>query len=460
MNSLPNELLSQIASHLNHEAPSVTKFAHEPSAQLTCSDRIPLKILSQVSWRWRKIVLPILFRYSRIALDNDLQWVSMNHQLLVGMELQLTKLSDHEFKIYTKMRSMSKDNPTFFRESINRDMSKLCRVQDGDEFFKSVQNILWLPHLSKAFADFARFVSQYELKHHVKSIVVHTNREEERPVPSTSLARAVSEIWTHIFHHLEPTRIVVAAPPKTLAGLLDTQTLSNDIWAFGMETHYIELLQPEPHRLDHMTTTCRPWDSALIHRRPWYHIGYNEGSSISAYSTYEYHAKECPKVLYLTLIRLAKEAQECCNITSFSFTGVFPFATNITSIVRALHRIPTLKNLSFQLAPGPENDLLSDAKRRGRAQSSDFWTEWRESYKVIASYLGVLAFGEGSVFMSKDCEGKQLETEVGECMDLLRKRGRGWRQEGIGRWVRECGLDGDVDDLEEDVAAMTVGGEQ
>jgi hypothetical protein len=454
MNKLPNELLIQIASHLDRKAPSVAKFAHEPTADLTVADSIPIKSLSQVSWRWRKIVLPILFRYSRIALDNESQWVPMNAQLLVGMELQLTKLSDHEFMIYTKMRGISKSNPTFFRESINEVMTSLCRIQDGDDFFKSVPNILWLPHLPKTFADFSRFVSQYTLKHHIKSIVVHTNSEEQRPIPISSLSRSVSSLWTQILSCLEPTRIVVAAPPTTLAALLDTQTQSIDIWAFGMPTHYIELLQPEPLRLDHMNSRCgRPWDAALIHRRPWYHIGYNEGSSIAAYSTYEYHSKQPPQILYLTLMRLAQETQTCCNITSFAFTGVFPLATNTTSIVRALHCIPTINHLSFQLAPGPENDLLGDAKRRGRAQSTDFWLEWRESYKAIARYLGVFDFGDGSVFVSRDCKGKQLAAELGECMALLRKRGRGWRGEGVGRWVRDRKLDGV---LKDDMAAMTL----
>ncbi|KAF1943792.1 hypothetical protein EJ02DRAFT_443103 [Clathrospora elynae] len=447
MESLPNELLIQIASHLDFEPPSIIKFAHEPSIRLTCSDSTPLKSLSQVTWRWRKIVLPILFRYCRIALNDDPQWVPLDARLVDSMQGQLTKLSNHEFQIYQKMRTKFKSSSTFaFEESFDDLLINLCRIQDGDDFLKSIPRIIWLPHLPKTFIVFGRFVAQYTLKHHIKSIVLHTDKEYELRHVSTAdapLARAVSEIWTQIFLHLEPTRVVVAAPPATLAGLLDTQVLSNDTWAFDMKMHYIELRQPEPLRLDHIDNKCRPWDWALVHRRPWNHLGYNEGSSITAYSTYEYHSKQPPKMLYLILIRLAKEAQGCCNITSFSFTGVFPFATSVTTIVRALHRIPTLKKVTFQLAPGPENDLLSDAKRRGKAQSSDFWLEWRESYKVIASYLGVFDFADGAEFESKDCEGKQLAIEVGECMDLLRKRGTGWKKEAEGRWIRDYGLDAD-----------------
>ncbi|USP81866.1 hypothetical protein yc1106_09140 [Curvularia clavata] len=416
--ALPNELLAQIAAHLDQEPPSITKFSHEPSELLTHSDCISLKSLSQVSWRWRKIVLPILFRYSRIPLDDEPQWVPMDARLVDSMQENLTKLSNHEFLIYTKLRSKFKSSSVFaFEPAMDDVLINLCRIQEGDEFLKSVPNILWLPHLPKSFANFCRFVAHYTLKHHIRSVVVHTKKEYELRHVSTAdlpLARGVSDIWTQVFSHLEPTRVIVAAPPSTMAGLLDTQMMSNDTWAFEMKMHYIELLQDEPPRTEHMKENCRTWGSALIHQRPWYHVGYNEGSSIAAYSTYEYHLKQSPKILFLLLIRLAKETQPCCNITSFSFTGVFPFAANVTSIVRALHRIPTVKKIRVQLAPGPENNLLSDGRRRGRAQSSDFWLEWRESYKVLASYLGVFDFADEARFTSRDCHGKQLAIEVEE----------------------------------------------
>jgi hypothetical protein len=445
MDSLPNELFIQIASQLECQPPSIIKLAHEPSAELTTSACTPLKCLSQVSWRWRKIVLPILFTYSRIELDNEPQWVPLDARLIDNMQGHLTTLSNHEFQIYHKMRSRIKSSSMFaFDQTFDDLLINLCRIKEGDEFLKSVPHILWIPHLSKAFPSFTHFVSQYSLKHHIKSIVVHTNEEYKLHYASTAdapLSRAVSEIWSQIFSCLEPIRVVVAAPPTTLAGLLDTQMLTSDAWAFDMKIHYIELLQPEHLPFEHMRTNCRPWNSALIHRRPWYHLGYNEGSSNTAYSTYEYHLKQSPKMLYLILLRLAKEAQACCNITSFTFVGVFPFATNITTVVRALHRISTIRNVTFQLAPGPENNLLNDPKRMGRAQHNDFWLEWTESYKVIASYLGVFDFPDGAIFQSQDCSSKQQAVEVGECMDLLRKRGAGWRKQEGGTWVKDHKLD-------------------
>ena len=455
MDSLPNELLIQIATHLDTEAPSIAKFSHEPTMYLTESEFTPLKLLSIVSWRWRKVTLPILFRYSRIALDKQPQWVPIDARLVDSMQTQLTTLSNHEFQIYHKMRSKFKSSSTFaYDEAFDDLLINLCRIQEGDEFLKAVPHILWLPHLPKTFEGFGRFVAQYELKHHIKSVVVHTDKEYELRHVSTAdapLARAAADIWSSVFRHFDPTRVVVAAPPATLAGLLDTQVMSADVWAFEMKMHYVELLQQDSSRLEHMKSKCRSWDSALIHRRPWTHLGYNEGSSITAYSTYEYHLKQSPKMLYLILVRLAKEVQSCCNITSFSFTGVFPFVTNVTAIVRALHKIPTLKRITFQLAPGPENNALDDPKRMGRAQRSDFWLEWNESYKVIASYLGVFDFEDGAEFKSRDCGNEQLAQDVTAYIELLQQRGAGWRKssEEQGVWVRDHGLDRAVDPVTE-----------
>lgn len=79
----------------------------------------------------------------------------------------------------------------------------------------------------------------------------------------------------------------------------------------------------------------------------------------------------------------------------------------------------------------------------GRAQSGDFWLEWTESYKVIASYLGVFDFADGAEFRSRDCTSETLTKDVGEIVELLKHRGAGWRsKEGeVGVWVRDHALD-------------------
>ena len=77
----------------------------------------------------------------------------------------------------------------------------------------------------------------------------------------------------------------------------------------------------------------------------------------------------------------------------------------------------------------------------GRAQPSDLWLEWDESYKVIANFLGLYDFEDGSEFVSADCEEPRLAIEVDDYMQLVQKRGAGWRKIEEGRWSRARGED-------------------
>ncbi|KAJ4356626.1 uncharacterized protein N0V89_004662 [Didymosphaeria variabile] len=365
------------------------------------------------------------------------------------MQGQLTKLSAHEFQIYTRMMSKFKATGTgsAFDQAFDDVLINLCRVEEDDHILKNVPHILWFPHLTKSFAGFLRFMRQYDLKKYIRNIVVHTDKEYQLRHVSTAdapLARAVHEIWDQVFSNLDPIRVVVAAPPSSLSALLDAHMLSSDTWAFDMKMHYIEFSQKDPHRTAHRNHGCRPWDNALVHRKPWTHLGYNEGSSIAAYSTYEYHLKQSPKMLYLTLLRLAKEVQDCCNITSFSFIGVFPFSTNMNTVIRALQKIPMLREIQVQLAPGPENDLLDTPKKLGRAQASDLWLEWNGCYSGMAGLLGTQELSDGARFVSKDCGETEVAKEVEEYIESLQERGQGWRKDGNEVWIRDSSLDREV----------------
>ncbi|KAL1798008.1 hypothetical protein ACET3X_004614 [Alternaria dauci] len=447
MQALPNELLAQIASHLDSQPPSITKFNHEPNAHLAYSDNEteiqPLKSLSLVSWRWRKVVLPILFRFTRIALDKEPQWVPMDARLVDSMQLQLSNLSNHEFMLYTKLRSKSKATTGgAYTPAMDDAFIQLCRIQEGDEVLKTTPWIVWLPHLSKDFGTFSRFVTENKLKLHIKSVVLHTDKEYDLRHVSTAqgpLAREVTNIWDQVFNLLEPARVVVAAPPKATATLLDSHVGTNDMWAFEMKMHYIELLGDQLP-VDNNEQEYRLNDAPLIYRRAWNHLSYNEGSSITVYSTYEYHVKTAPKILALVLNRLAIDTRFCKNLTSFSFTAVFPLASTVMSIMRAVHAIPSIKKVTFQLAPGPENDLLSNGSKRRRAQASDIWFEWRSSYDVLANmdlfFDRTEEVGPAlNEIVSKDCYSKQLAVEVAEVVDthLMKARDR-WKSDGVGRW--------------------------
>lgn len=444
MDSLPNELLAQIATHLDTPPPSVTKFSYEPSLDLTYAEQTPLKSLSQVSWRLRRVTVPILFQHFRLALDPSPQWVPVDARILDSMQSQLTTLSDHELQIYQRMKSRLKSSPLFAYDKAFDDLLiHMCRVQEGDNFLKGLPHMLWFPHMGKTtLAEFTTFVSDYRLKQHVKSIVVFTDKAykmQHIPVIDAHLRKTSNEIWSPIFDHLDPSRVVVAAPPPTMAGLLDIEILSSDEWAFGMHMHYLEFAQDETICIERSNSARRVWYPALIHRRHWTHLGHNEGSSVAAYSTYEYHLKQPPMIIHQLIARFVRDTDSCSNIRSVSFVGVFPFSSHVAAVLRALKRLRTVMQYEFQISPGPENDLLDSPERLGKAQLSDLWLEFHGSYRMITNFLKLLP--GGGRFVSKDCAKPRLKEEVEDFMDVMQISGFGWRRVGELAWVRDQTLD-------------------
>ncbi|GME43913.1 F-box domain-containing protein [Neofusicoccum parvum] len=72
MDSLPEELLLDIISLLDRGPPSDAKFFDEPDPLTLTSFRDhPLKALSRVSPRWRRIIKPMLFQHLKLRIDVD-----------------------------------------------------------------------------------------------------------------------------------------------------------------------------------------------------------------------------------------------------------------------------------------------------------------------------------------------------------------------------------------------------
>lgn len=70
IDGLPEELLLSIFHLIDSVPPSVTSSRQEPSLGLTCSDTHGYKDLASVCQKWRRIALPLLFKFSRLRLEN------------------------------------------------------------------------------------------------------------------------------------------------------------------------------------------------------------------------------------------------------------------------------------------------------------------------------------------------------------------------------------------------------
>src|SRR5271169_1586398 len=66
LESLPNELLSDIFALLAKSCPSEVRFNDQPDRSLITSKHIDLKTVSYISKRFRSLVLPLLFAHAHL----------------------------------------------------------------------------------------------------------------------------------------------------------------------------------------------------------------------------------------------------------------------------------------------------------------------------------------------------------------------------------------------------------
>lgn len=299
VNELPDELLLHIMSYLeivDCEAPSVRKFAEEPSFELTTSESTPLKDFALVCRRWRNLVLPDLFRYSRLQLDDEPRWIFMDvAPLLDWMKRQPGDRSDNEERIFRRLELLAGSGMPV--TSGSHSTIQLEYIQDDDCLLLSAPDDLrcWIPSSRFQRQSFVDFISQHGLESQVTSLVVYTHRAV--PTKCTDSVWNVMNTecrthWEDVFSTLNPKRVVVAAPPTTVEVLTESPMGTQDAWAFDMRMHYVEFRRDGSHV--NTTAACvRPGETGhrshtcLHNIRPWTHMGYNEGSYLPAYSMYE-----------------------------------------------------------------------------------------------------------------------------------------------------------------------------
>lgn len=209
LNTLPEELLVHVISFLSPPAPSSLKIRHEPNLQLACSDYTPLKNLSLVSKQWRRLVLPALFRFSRLRVDIpprdewadcrvcgrcslfDRSWSyatlsyfhergSRRHDLGDETGCELTSLAPERlgepYHLQLTQESLEvvlPDAGSATKPAFNQNGT----VKDDQSADRAVLEASrrWLPRLYHVLEDYVRFVKAFELEREVESFVLLTD---------------------------------------------------------------------------------------------------------------------------------------------------------------------------------------------------------------------------------------------------------------------------------------------
>jgi hypothetical protein len=432
INSLPEELQLLVIDFLDSPSPSSQKLRLEPSLSLTDSPDCTLKRLSLVSKRWRRLVLPTLFVYTRLRLDAppDFGWsacrvcdeagISTNTGALPEQPGAGSNVDDYHAEMVAAALTQCNDS---FRAGRSDDEAQ----QMGEIAFATKERLspstalAWIPRFVHPMLDFVHFLQNHDLTKSVDSFVLYTDqmlKEKLHRFPHEVADNdwrfpASAAFWAHLLAVIDPTTVTILAPPIDLACLTNCAIDTFGDWAFSeMDFHILSLRQSSPR--SPKSTSCIPTyaslqpipatypaiaPSSILALRPWNHLSLNEGPFLKAYGTYEFFERGPPSLVYSikdSIIRNRPQPEATwtarkpptsrrplSSLTSLDYTAVFPFA-NHADFSPILHQIT---HLSLQLAPDAESNILNDRARLGKADLADCWTELLTTYAELVAPL-------------------------------------------------------------------------
>lgn len=452
---LPDELLLQIFSHLDLKtatAPSIERFDDEPSITLTCSTDTPIKNLSQVSRRWRSILLPVLFAYSRLHLPSCKRWLVYSTKLQRHIFFHVKgrpKRSAHEDDVIQDVENFVHGLPC---NATLRPGLAVCYIEDADHYLKDSPEEckIWAPSPRGTVDEYLAFLRKNGMERHVRSLVIQSDFPYPDDASTLELNCAnleVQHLWRAIFSTVDPSRVVIAAPPSIMASLTESRMGTRDAWMFEMPMHYLEIDKPESETVratlkDPSPPPSPPYHVNLFNHGPWTRLAYNEGSSVPCYAVYEYFNHSAPRILQHILLWLAKDAPHnprATKLNSLKYVSIFPFGRHVWQTLEPINRMPSLNSLVLKLAPSPDSDVLDDG-RMGRSDRNDCWQEHTRSCKQVVKILTDREYiGRAFSLIVEDYQTKTLVEDLDKIFRTLNARGQRWAKTTDTNciWVRQ-----------------------
>lgn len=229
-----------------------------------------------------------------------------------------------------------------------------------------------------ALEEAKRYLSSHQLS--VANLVVRFSMVES-PSEIQSLPDAFfQDTCSRFLQEIKPKSLTIVLPSQ-LFPFLSSPTQremvgQDDSWAFDMPLHVLRLSCPRTHS---HPTEASLWGS------PWSNVTLNEGSSLKAYSTYEFYSKQSPSVfLDNTFCEKIISSTWSLTIREFEYVAIFPLVNHMSHVLSQLKFLTNLATLSMRLAPHEDSAILSDPERVGAAQYNDLWLGLEENYASIA----------------------------------------------------------------------------
>ena len=228
------------------------------------------------------------------------------------------------------------------------------------------------------------------------------------------------DICSRLLQKFRPEHLTVVFPSQLFPFLSSPSQREmvgqDDSWAFDMPLHVLRLSYP--------LTQSRPTE-ASIWENPWSNITLNEGSSLKAYSTYEFYSKRNPSIfLHNGFNENVISSTWSFTLREFEYVAIFPLPSHIKLVLSRLESLHNLEVLTTRFAPHENSSILSNSIRVGTGQFKDMWLGFDENYALVVDFLLLMSKHHSlKVFKPLDC----VYTHVFESLHpMLEQRLQGW----------------------------------
>lgn len=292
---------------------------------------------------------------------------------------------------------------------------------------------------------FKSFVDGNDLRRSVESVVLYTTEQATKTDPrgglqdlfdpnrNTAANLQIQSAVVMIIEHINPKSLTIFASPLSFTALVPYELNLSDSWAFNI-SHQILRLEQDKSATTPCTSSFAPaFDILAI--CPWQHITYNEGSSIPAYSTYEYFHKRTPSLFGTSPYgTVPKRGPGLAHLTSFDYVAIFPF-DRMKGVYILLKELHNLKHLRTQLAPSAMNGVLDDPVAMGKGQRSDLWAEFEMAHCELFRYIQMEAQESLTRYTVLDYTTPELRRMI-DGAELNVWPEAYWRHDGNGSWTK------------------------
>ncbi|KAK5053120.1 hypothetical protein LTR84_002094 [Exophiala bonariae] len=230
-------------------------------------------------------------------------------------------------------------------------------------------------------SDFLAFLKEKDLVQRVASVVAVVSGHYNHIHPAW---------WARLLNEVPATRLHIIAAPHILAELIGVSSWSTDAWAFDIP-HQILSLEQSPET----TTQQINYDElpTFLNARPWIGLTANEGSSVFAYTTYEYFFRRTPSLLSALAPSSSISGDAMfANLISFEYVAIFPFYNHVDEVLKCIQKMTCLQKLSIKLCPDANSSTLQDEAEAagGHLDINDPWNECDTSWRLIAHNVAAL----------------------------------------------------------------------